>query len=87
MEVLEDGGDGDVTGRWIFALIFSLIVLPVGVQALGTPAPNRPVHLQGLTAVAMTMGERMENGPRKKQKQKKTKKQNRMETRTAKVDS
>lgn len=39
--------------------------LPVCVQALGTPAPDRPVHLQDLTVIAMTMGEQMRNNPRK----------------------
>ena len=39
--------------------------LPVSVQALSTPAPNRPVHLQDLTVIAMTMGEQMKNNPRK----------------------
>lgn len=39
--------------------------LPVCVQALGTPAPDRPLHLQDLTVIAMTMGEQMRNNPRK----------------------
>lgn len=37
------------------------MAVPVGVEALGTPAPNGPVHLQNLAAVAMTTGERMKN--------------------------
>lgn len=42
-----------------------LFFLPVCVQALGTPSPDRPVHLQDLTVSAMTMGEQMKNNPRK----------------------
>lgn len=42
----------------------SVSFLPVCVQALGTPAPDRPVHLQDLTVIAMTMGEQMRNEPR-----------------------
>lgn len=37
------------------------------MQALGTPAPDRPVHLQDLTVIAMTMDEQMTNNPRKTQ--------------------
>lgn len=39
---------------WMLAVFF---FLPVSVQALGTPAPDRPVHLQDLTVIGMTMGE------------------------------
>lgn len=45
--------------------LFFFFFLPVCVQALGTPAPDRPVHLQDLTVIAMTMGEQMRNNPRK----------------------
>lgn len=44
---------------------FFVFFLPVCMQALGTPAPDRPVHLQDLTVIAMTMGEQMRNNPRK----------------------
>lgn len=45
------------------AFSFFSTFLPVCVQALGTPAPDRPVHLQDLTVIAMTMGEQMKNNP------------------------
>ena len=90
MELLkysEDGNDDKMTyfmkiklngGCGLF--FFFLSFLPVCVQALGTPATDRPVHLQDLTGIAMTMGEQMRNNPRKQTQQK------RMETQTGKVN-
>lgn len=51
----------------VVLLFFSVFFLPVCVQALGTPASDRPVHLQDLTVIAMTMGEQMRNNPGKTQ--------------------
>lgn len=52
-------------GVIIFQHCYCFLFLPVCVQALSTPAPDRPVHLQDLTVSAMTMDEQMSNNPRK----------------------
>lgn len=44
---------------------YCFLSLPVCVQALSTPAPDRSVHLQDFTVSAMTMDEQMSNNPRK----------------------
>ena len=44
--------------------------LPVCVQALGTSAPDRPVHLQDLTVIAMAMGKLTTNEEKEKKRRK-----------------
>lgn len=73
---LKDSENGDKDGICMkiklnggCGLLLFFFFLPVCVQALGTPTPDWPVHLQDLTAIAMTMGEQMKNIPRNTNKE------------------